>query len=120
MEPQHHRLDSDPTSRLSLSEGVAELARLMRIAGQSEAVEYFDSLEDHDMDLAERLQKVITDSPLSIYRIAQESGVDQSTLNRFVTGERTISLETASKLARWAGLELRPVNHSPAPSDREP
>lgn len=112
MEPQHHRQHSDPSSRLSLTEGVAELARLMRIAGQSEAVEYFNSLEDN-MDLAERLQKVITDSPLSIYRIAQESGVDQSTLNRFVTGERTISLETASKLVRWAGLELRPVDQEP-------
>jgi hypothetical protein len=95
-----------------LTEGVAELARLMRVAGQSEAVEYFDSLEDN-MDLAERLQKVITDSPLSIYRIAQESGVDQSTLNRFVAGERTISLETASRLARWAGLELRPIEQEP-------
>jgi transcriptional regulator with XRE-family HTH domain len=43
------------------------------------------------------------------YRIAKESGVDSSTLGRFVKGERTITLEVANKICKALGLQLTDV-----------
>ena len=41
------------------------------------------------------------------YAIAKRSGVSQSVVNRFVHGERGISLETAAKLCAYLKLDLR-------------
>ena len=43
----------------------------------------------------------------SEYAIANGSGVSQSVVNRFVHGERGISLETAAKLRAYLKLQLR-------------
>jgi transcriptional regulator with XRE-family HTH domain len=64
-------------------------------------------------DIIERLRQTLTDCPLSIYKIAQESGVNQSQLHRFLNSERDLSLQAAARLARWAGLELRPIEQEP-------
>jgi transcriptional regulator with XRE-family HTH domain len=40
------------------------------------------------------------------YAIAQATGVSQSVLNRFINGERGISLETAAKLCQYLDLDL--------------
>ncbi len=42
------------------------------------------------------------------YRIAQDSGVNHTVLSRFLSGERSIKLETVDLLADYLGLELRP------------
>jgi plasmid maintenance system antidote protein VapI len=42
------------------------------------------------------------------YAIAQATGVSQSVLNRFINGERGISLETAAKLCQYLDLDLLP------------
>ena len=39
--------------------------------------------------------------------LAKGSGVIQSVVNRFVTGERGISLDTAAKLCDYLDLDLR-------------
>lgn len=58
-------------------------------------------------DLSEALKRAIENSGLSNYAISGLSGVDQSVLNRFVNGERDITLETASKIATALGAELK-------------
>ncbi len=44
----------------------------------------------------------------SVYAVARDSGVSQSALQRFVTEERDIYLETADRLADFFDLELKP------------
>jgi plasmid maintenance system antidote protein VapI len=57
--------------------------------------------------LVEELRKAILQCGETEYRVAKESGVPQPVLNRFLRGERGISLETAAKLAAYLGLRLR-------------
>lgn len=45
---------------------------------------------------------------VSRYRIAQETGVTQAALSRFVRGERGLDLSSVDKLAAFLGLELLP------------
>ena len=49
----------------------------------------------------------IRDSGQTEYAIAKGSGVNQSVVNRFVNGERGISLDTAAKLCEYLDLDLR-------------
>ena len=59
-----------------------------------------------DPTLAETIRTKIKVSDLSQYKIAKDSGVDSGTLSRFVSGERSISIETADKLCKVIGLKL--------------
>ena len=56
--------------------------------------------------IVEQLRQAIADSGQTEYAIAKGSGVSQSVVNRFVHGERGISLETASRLCAYLGLDL--------------
>ena len=56
--------------------------------------------------LEKQLRRAIQGSGLSAYRIAQESGVSEAVLSRFLNRQRTITLATASKLAEVLGLRL--------------
>jgi transcriptional regulator with XRE-family HTH domain len=58
--------------------------------------------------IVEQLRHAIKHSDQTQYAIAQGSGVSQSVVNRFVHGERTISLETAAKLCEYLDLDLVP------------
>lgn len=50
-----------------------------------------------------------TDSGVTLYRIAKDSGVSFTALSRFVSGERRdIRISTAEKLAAYFGLSLSP------------
>ena len=60
------------------------------------------------LTLSESLRKAIEKAGYTNYALSQLSGVSQSVLNRFVSGERDITLETASKIAAAIGLELKP------------
>ena len=52
--------------------------------------------------LAEQLRRAASDSGLTVYRIAKETGVDQSTLNKFLTGTReNLRLDVADRLFRF-------------------
>jgi transcriptional regulator with XRE-family HTH domain len=61
-----------------------------------------------DVPLARQLQAAIAATGQSLYAIAQASGVAAPVLQRFVNGERGITLETAGKLAAYLGLALMP------------
>jgi len=58
--------------------------------------------------IVEQLRKAIADSGETEYAIAKGSGVSQSIVNRFVHGERSISLETAAKLCSYLNFDLIP------------
>jgi hypothetical protein len=61
-----------------------------------------------DVPLARQLQAAIAATGQSLYSIAQASGVAAPVLQRFVNGERGITLETAGKLASYLELALLP------------
>ena len=56
--------------------------------------------------LSEALKRTIRDSEKSEYRIAQQAGVSQIVISRFLSGERDIRMATADKLAGTLGLKL--------------
>ena len=57
--------------------------------------------------IVDQLRRAIRASGQTEYAIAKGSGVSQSIVNRFVSGERGISLETAAKIAAYLKLNLR-------------
>jgi plasmid maintenance system antidote protein VapI len=58
--------------------------------------------------IAEQLRKAILDSGISGYRLSRDAGVPQAVLSHFLRGKRSITIDTAAKLAAFLGLELRP------------
>lgn len=56
---------------------------------------------------SDQVRRLIADSGLSSYRLSQLSGVPESTLSRFLRGERTITLETLDRLSAALRLELK-------------
>jgi hypothetical protein len=62
-----------------------------------------------DAPLTCQLQAALKTCDKSIYAIAQESGVSAPIIQRFLSGERGITLETAGKLAAYLGLCLLPA-----------
>lgn len=56
--------------------------------------------------LSAQLRSAVTESGKSQYRIAKATGISQPAITRFVNGDRSISLETADKLAAYFGMSL--------------
>ena len=59
--------------------------------------------------ISERLRQAIAaaaDAGISRYRISKETGVEQSALSRFMSGERGLDLSSVEKLAAYLELEL--------------
>lgn len=80
-----------------------------KFAGPMSWEEYLDWKEDAgDVPLARQLQAAINAAPESLYKIAQGSGVAAPVLQRFMHGQRGITLETAGKVAAYLGLVLLP------------
>jgi transcriptional regulator with XRE-family HTH domain len=59
--------------------------------------------------LPETLKAAARATGLSVNSLAKQSGVPQAVLQRFLAGQRGITLETAERLCAWLGLELHPV-----------
>ena len=60
-------------------------------------------------DIQEQLRQAILSGPMTRYALAKITGVTQAVLSQFVRGNRSITMDTAAKLAAVLGLELRPV-----------
>lgn len=58
--------------------------------------------------LTRQLQAALKACNKTVYAMAQESGVSAPVIQRFLSGERGITLETAGKLAAYLGLSLLP------------
>jgi plasmid maintenance system antidote protein VapI len=61
-------------------------------------------------DLEVTLRKAVLDSGLTRYSVAKQAGIDVAALLRFVSGQRTLTLPKAGKLADFLELELQPKN----------
>lgn len=60
------------------------------------------------LPFSEQLKQAIEDSELSRYRIAQLSGVAQSTMSQFMNGKRAMSLANIDAILEVLDLELTP------------
>lgn len=61
------------------------------------------------LSLANLFRRAAADSGLSVYRIAKETGIDQSTLNKFLVGARdNLRLDVADRLFRFFFRPPRP------------
>jgi len=60
-------------------------------------------------DIEDQLREAIVHSSVTRYRLSVVSGVSQTILSMFVHRKRSITLDTAAKLAKVLKLELRPV-----------
>ena len=58
--------------------------------------------------LSEQLRQVIRNCGESRYALSKRTGIDQSTLTRFMSAERGLRLDVVDVLAEALGLELRP------------
>ena len=56
--------------------------------------------------LSAALKEAIRASHKSMYQIAQDAGVSQIVVSRFMSGERDIRMATADKLAEVLGLKV--------------
>jgi hypothetical protein len=62
---------------------------------------------DQRQSLADHIRQAAQDSGLSVYRLVKDAGVDQSTLNKLLTGGRdNLTLEIADRLFRVVGLRV--------------
>lgn len=61
------------------------------------------------MNVETELLRAVKRDPRSRYRLAKDAGIAVAVLQRFESGERTITLPTAAKLCRVLDLELRPT-----------
>ena len=66
-------------------------------------------LHSSSRGLVDELREAILNCGQTEYRVAKESGVAQPILNRFLHGERGVSLETAAKVCKYLGLHLAPI-----------
>ncbi len=60
------------------------------------------------VDLGEQLRGAFVESGLSRFAWAKKAGVSYAMVFHFVAGDRTVTLDSASKLAEVLELELRP------------
>ena len=64
------------------------------------------------MDVESALLMALKRDERSQYRLAKDAGIAVAVLQRFESGERSITLGTASKLCRALALELRPAKRN--------
>ena len=59
--------------------------------------------------ITETLRKAAIDSGKSILCLSRESGLHYNSIHGFYKGTKTMTLESADKLAAVLGLELKPI-----------
>ena len=70
------------------------------------SVPYNRTMARKPKTLSEQLRAAILDADISRYRMSKETGIDQSALSRFVSGERMLSMKAADKIGRLLELEI--------------
>ena len=65
--------------------------------------------------LSDQLREAIDAAGVSRYEIARQTGVSETTLCRFVSGERGISVDAMDRIGQYLGLSIvRPKKKRPA------
>lgn len=58
------------------------------------------------LSFSEQIREAIQDADETRYAIAKATGIAESALSRFMSGERGLTTETLDKLAEHLGLEV--------------
>jgi len=61
------------------------------------------------LPISDLLRKTINESGVPFLTLEQKTGVLRQSLMKFARGESSIHLDSADEVARYFGLELRPV-----------
>ena len=56
--------------------------------------------------ISNQIQDAIQSADVTRYRIAVETGINEATLSRFMSGKGGMSVETLDKLGEYLGLEI--------------
>ncbi len=56
--------------------------------------------------MTDQVRQAIDDSGLTRYRIAQDTGIDESTLAKFYNGHRGLSMDALDRLGEYLGLRI--------------
>ena len=56
--------------------------------------------------MTDEIRQAIGDSGLTRYRIAKDTGIDESTLAKFYHGHRGLSLDNLDRLCEYLGLRI--------------
>lgn len=72
-------------------------------------------MED-EMPITDLLRKTINESGVPFLTLEQKTGVLRQSLMKFARGESSIHLDSADEVARFFGLELRPVAKARKPA----
>jgi plasmid maintenance system antidote protein VapI len=65
-------------------------------------------MEKPSSPLSEPLRRAIVESGIPYLQIQEKTGIERSSISRFVTGKRSLRLDLADKLAAYFGLILKP------------
>lgn len=65
-----------------------------------------DPIKEHGIDLQAVFNRLVERTRKSKYAISQETGISQSLLSRYASGERRPTLETLCALANLAEVKL--------------
>jgi transcriptional regulator with XRE-family HTH domain len=66
----------------------------------------YSAIMPKKLPLSEQVRKAIDAAGVTRYRIAKETGLSESALSRFMSGERELSLPAVDRLAEYLGLSL--------------
>lgn len=58
---------------------------------------------------SDQLRDIVRDCDISPAEIARQTGIDKSTLSRFLSGERGLPMATVDSLSEFLRLEIRLV-----------
>lgn len=64
------------------------------------------SMPKRRVKLSEQIRRAIARCGMTRYGISQETGIDQSTLTRFMSGERGLPTKTLDTLADFLNLNI--------------
>ena len=64
------------------------------------------SMGKRRLKLSEQIRRAITDCGTTRYVISKETGIDQATLSRFMSGERGLPTKTLDTLADFLNLNI--------------
>ncbi|MDH4201531.1 MAG: helix-turn-helix domain-containing protein [Phycisphaerae bacterium] len=59
--------------------------------------------------LEQQMREAIRRSGMSCYQISKAAGVSEAQLSLFMNGKRSLTLKSASKIAKVLNLELKPT-----------
>ena len=68
------------------------------------------------LPITDKLRKTINESGVPFLTLEQQTGVLRQSLMKFARGESSLHLDSADEVARYFGLELRPVANPSKPT----